>query len=325
MVEETRQILSIQSHVVHGYVGNKAATFPLQYRGWNVDALNTVQFSNHPGYGSFTGFREDEENLYKIIESGLVNGLGIKYNAILTGYLPSVDSLQGISRLVNDLCLQKQIPWILDPVLGDNGKLYVDMECVTMYKKILSTCQVYLTVPNQFEMETLTGMKITNMNTLKQSFQKFHQLYPGVQRVIVSSIDFPTNLKQKPNCNTYTVAFTEFSNFDNFQYFTVDKIEAHFNGSGDLFSALLVDMLFPTSDREVSVSLAVAVGKALDLTHQILNKTYRLTVKLSGAQSGTHPHPPSVPHIKDLKLIQSAELLRVRTEDIDIRYPLSQV
>ena len=59
----TRKVLSIQSHVVHGYVGNKAATFPLQYQGWDVDALNTVQFSNHPGYGHFTGFRYDAGHL----------------------------------------------------------------------------------------------------------------------------------------------------------------------------------------------------------------------------------------------------------------------
>ncbi|CAB4255412.1 similar to Saccharomyces cerevisiae YNR027W BUD17 Putative pyridoxal kinase, a key enzyme in vitamin B6 metabolism [Maudiozyma barnettii] len=323
MIDDTRQILSIQSHVVHGYVGNKAATFPLQYRGWNVDSLNTVQFSNHPGYGSFTGFRDDKENLYKIIDSGLINGLNIKYNAIITGYLPSVDSLQSISRLVNDLCIKEQIPWILDPVLGDNGKLYVDMECVTIYKDILSTCQVYLTVPNQFEMETLTGMKIKDMDTLKRSFQNFHRSYPGVKRVIVSSIDFSMDHSQSTDCDTYTVAFAESPNFDQFQYFTVEKIQAHFNGSGDLFSALLVDMLFPVVEQSVTSTLASAVGKALNLTHQILNKTYRLTVK------SVETHPPSetetVPHIKDLKLIQCAELLRIRTEDIDIRYPLSQV
>jgi pyridoxine kinase len=42
-------ILSIQSHVVHGYVGNRCATFPLQLLGWEVDQINTVQFSNHTG------------------------------------------------------------------------------------------------------------------------------------------------------------------------------------------------------------------------------------------------------------------------------------
>jgi hypothetical protein len=46
----TRRVLSIQSHVVHGYVGNKSAVFPLQLHGFDVDFINSVQFSNHTGY-----------------------------------------------------------------------------------------------------------------------------------------------------------------------------------------------------------------------------------------------------------------------------------
>lgn len=49
------RVLSIQSHVVSGYVGNKSATFPLQLLGFEVDAINTVQFSNHTGYGHWKG------------------------------------------------------------------------------------------------------------------------------------------------------------------------------------------------------------------------------------------------------------------------------
>lgn len=48
-------ILSIQSHVAYGYVGNRAATFPLQRLGFDVWAVNTVQFSNHTGYGAWKG------------------------------------------------------------------------------------------------------------------------------------------------------------------------------------------------------------------------------------------------------------------------------
>ena len=50
-----RKVLSIQSHVVSGYVGNKAAVFPLQLLGLDVDFINSVQFSNHTGYPSLAG------------------------------------------------------------------------------------------------------------------------------------------------------------------------------------------------------------------------------------------------------------------------------
>jgi len=49
----SRRVLSIQSHVVHGYVGNKSAVFPLQLHGFDVDFINSVQFSNHTGYKVF--------------------------------------------------------------------------------------------------------------------------------------------------------------------------------------------------------------------------------------------------------------------------------
>ena len=53
-----KRVLSLQSHVVHGYVGNKAAVFPLQLLGFEVDVVNTVQFSNHTGYSS-SGWKEN--------------------------------------------------------------------------------------------------------------------------------------------------------------------------------------------------------------------------------------------------------------------------
>lgn len=312
-MERTRKVLSIQSHVVHGYVGNKAAAFPLQYRGWDVDALNTVQFSNHPGYGSFKGFRSQVDDLHQIIESGLVNGLQVKYDVILTGYLPSVDSLENICELVNKICMRDGIHWVLDPVLGDNGKLYVDVECVAIYKKILFKSKVYLTVPNQFEMETLTGIKIVDMKSLKQSFQQFHELYPGVERVVVSSIDFTAN--NTTTNDKYMVAFTQSPNFDDIQYYEANKIHAQFSGSGDLFSALLIDMLFTTDSETPTATLATAIGKCLSLTHQILHRTYELAILSHNATTANE-----IPHINDLRLIQCTDILQTHTIDVPIAY-----
>lgn len=61
---ETKSILTIQSHVVHGYVGNRASTFPLQVLGWDVDVLNTVQLSNHTGYGKVFGQKLTGEEIW---------------------------------------------------------------------------------------------------------------------------------------------------------------------------------------------------------------------------------------------------------------------
>ena len=70
------RVLSIQSHTVHGYVGNKSAVFPLQLLGFDVSPINSVQFSNHTGYkGGVRGDVVDGEGLGRLVEGLEANGL----------------------------------------------------------------------------------------------------------------------------------------------------------------------------------------------------------------------------------------------------------
>ena len=123
------RVLSIQSHVVHGYVGNKSATFPLQLLGFDVDPVNSVHFSNHTGYpGGFAGDVLKGEQLWALYEGLKKNGLARAYTHVLTGYIGAVDFLRTVVRLVRDIRAQKpdsNVPYYCDPVLGDNGKCYV--------------------------------------------------------------------------------------------------------------------------------------------------------------------------------------------------------
>ncbi|KAB8118103.1 hypothetical protein EE612_060760 [Oryza sativa] len=65
---DTGRVLSIQSHTVQGYVGNKSAVFPLQLLGFDVDPINSVQFSNHTGYPTFRGQVLNGSQLWDLIE-----------------------------------------------------------------------------------------------------------------------------------------------------------------------------------------------------------------------------------------------------------------
>lgn len=78
------KLLSIQSHVACGYVGNRAATFPCQLLGWDTDVVNTVQFSNHTGYRRWGGVRFDEAQLQDIFDNMEQNGL-LHHTRVLTG------------------------------------------------------------------------------------------------------------------------------------------------------------------------------------------------------------------------------------------------
>src|SRR5947209_11157152 len=85
-------ILSIQSWVAYGHVGNAAAIFPLQRLGAEVWAINTVQFSNHPGYGSWTGQVATSAEISTLVDGVEARGALSACDAILSGYMgdPSI-------------------------------------------------------------------------------------------------------------------------------------------------------------------------------------------------------------------------------------------
>lgn len=299
--DTTKKALLIQSHVAHGYVGNKAATFPLQYRGWDVDALNSVQYSNHPGYGFYSGFQSSSKELLSIFSQGLVDAMKIHYDVILTGYLPNGDMLREMGRVVGELVgTHPGTKWILDPVLGDNGRLYVEQSTVDVVKDILGNPynRVSLTTPNQFEMELLTGVKITTLPQLIHAFEEFHRLYPTVRRVVVTSILLPNHEDE------YISAFCDMTQpgSPSYYYYSMSRIPAQFFGSGDLLTSLLMDSLQWSND------LPQAVGKSLWLVLQVLKRTY-------DAQPMTTPPPQS---IKDLLLVQCNDLWAIPWSEIPL-------
>jgi hypothetical protein len=145
-------VLSIQSHVVHGYVGNKASTFPLQLLGFEVDPLNTVQFSNHKRYPNCTGMTFNADHFREICNGLIGNDFVQGYSHLLTGYIGVPNAIDAIAAEIKRLKeINPNIKVIVDPVLGDDGRLYVDAKCVPCYTRILSLADI--TTPNGFEAE----------------------------------------------------------------------------------------------------------------------------------------------------------------------------
>lgn len=128
------RVLSIQSHVVHGCVGNRAAIFPLQLLGVETDVLNTVQFSNHAGFGTFTGEKLSGDALWALIEGMDANGL-LAPSHLLTGYMGSLGAMRAVLRALPLFRRSRnEFQFWCDPVLGDHGRLYVASELVDAYR-----------------------------------------------------------------------------------------------------------------------------------------------------------------------------------------------
>jgi len=268
------RVLSIQSSVVHGFCGNKAATFPLQLFGFDVCPINTVQFSNHTGYKSFTGSRLSAEQFRELMR-GLKNNNLESFDYVITGYVGNQPVLFEIRRELTRMKLKNNDTFIaIDPVMGDNGKLYVDSSCVTEYRQMVSDAN--LLTPNAFEAEQLTGIKITNMNSLFKSICKLHSM--GAKAVVLTSVDGAIIGKN----DSILIVASDVMRPE--YYLTIEVLRLKmasgwFVGTGDLFMALLVGWLI-----QRRVPLFESVERTVSSIQGILRATMRRAER--GVQTG---------------------------------------
>lgn len=154
-------IISIQSHVAYGYVGNRAAVFPLQRLGWDVTAVNTVQFSNHTGYGRFTGDVFSADHIRDVVD-GIEALTGFAdVRALLTGYMGDQATgtavLDALARL---RAVRAETLYCCDPVMGDTGRGFFVREGLPEWMRDHALPAADIVTPNQFELAWLAGREI---------------------------------------------------------------------------------------------------------------------------------------------------------------------
>ena len=255
------RVLSVQSSVVHGVVGNKAATFPLMIRGVEVDPLNTVQFSNHTGYKVFKGDRLQAAQFSDLIDGLRANRLLGSYSALLSGYVGNADILAELARVVEEVkAANPSTVFLCDPVCGDNGALYVKAEIPGVYRDALLSLADIVT-PNGFEASHISGINVSSLATAAAAAQWFHD--KGVGVVVITSFNDPAlgdgivvfASRKKSGDERPTCVWT-----------LVPIIEGKFSGTGDLFSAaFLAEWLLqgPEKDLKKLVGRTVAVVQAV--------------------------------------------------------------
>lgn len=259
------RLLATQSHVVHGYVGNKAATFPLQCLGWDVDCCNSVQFSNHTGYGldKVKGDATTDLQLDRLLQ-GTIQLFPHSYDALLSGYLPHAESIRQMGFHYAEYKRQNRNSfWLLDPVMGDEGKLYVSENVVPEYKRLIFGPDVGVDIitPNQFELEVLHGSPVTTLQELKDALEEMHRFIP---LIVISSLDTrlfgdsshiflaASQRKQPP------------------VILQVPLIDSYFTGIGDIFSGILLDRIYKQRNQ---LNLVSCVNDTLNVVQEVLKVT----------------------------------------------------
>lgn len=154
-------VLTIQSHVAYGHVGNSAAVFPLQLLGFTPIVVNTVQFSNHTSHPTTRGMVFSEEHIRDVILGVRERGLLPKCEGLLSGYLGDASVGNIILELIEEIkAANPKALWFCDPVLGDTDSgVFVRPGIVDFMKSHFLSGLADLTKPNQFELELLSGKK----------------------------------------------------------------------------------------------------------------------------------------------------------------------
>ncbi|HEY6578700.1 MAG TPA: pyridoxal kinase [Rhizomicrobium sp.] len=153
-------ILSFQSEVVFGHVGQGAARFALQRLGHEVWALPTVLLSNHAGYACVEGETIAADRLRRLLDGLSANGWLAQCDAVLSGYLGSAEQADAIAEAVARVRQGNgRAIYCLDPVLGDEGRAYVGPGVAEAIARTLLPLADMVT-PNAFELVHLSGLPV---------------------------------------------------------------------------------------------------------------------------------------------------------------------
>ncbi len=247
-------ILSIQSHVAYGHVGNAAAVFPMQRLGHEVWPIHTVQFSNHTGYGAWRGEVFPAE-LIRACVAGLADRdvLGT-CDAVLSGYMGSAETgaaildAAGLVKAANPKAL-----YCCDPVIGDVGPGVFVRPGIADFLRERAVPAADIVTPNQFELDLLAGASSATLEGARAALRALHARGPRI--VLVTSYlgeDTPAgslDLLASDGTDLWRVR--------------TPRLDVAINGAGDIVAALfLVHIL---SGASVAAALAGASASIFGL------------------------------------------------------------
>ncbi|WP_455904955.1 pyridoxal kinase PdxY [Microbacterium sp.] len=184
------KILSIQSAVAYGHVGNSAAVFPLQRIGVEVLPVYTVNFSNHTGYGAWRGPLIDPNDVREVITGIEERGVFGEIDAVLSGYQGG----EGIGDVIIDAVARVKAAnpdavYACDPVMGNakSGCFVAPAIPILLREKVVPAADII--TPNQFELGFLTD---TEPDTLQSTLTSVDlAMAMGPRTVLVTSVERP--------------------------------------------------------------------------------------------------------------------------------------
>jgi pyridoxine kinase len=251
-------ILSIQSWVAYGHVGNTSAVFPLQRLGAEVWAVNTVQFSNHTGYGHWTGDVYSGAQVARIIEGIEARGAFPRCDAVLSGYMGDHSIGEAIlSAAARVKSANPAALYCCDPVIGDDDTGDYVRPGIADFMRDHAIPAADILTPNRYEVERLTGIAIRTLADAKRAMEDLQSR--GPRTVLITSL----RTDETPEDAMDMIA----GESGRFFLLRTPLEDVHVNGAGDAISALFL------YHRLATGSPAEALANAGSSIHGLLRRT----------------------------------------------------
>jgi pyridoxine kinase len=274
-------VISIQSQVAYGHVGNSAAVFPMQMHGIDVAAVPTTLLSNRPGYPTIRGRVLDARLVADLLLGVEERGAVDTCRMVLSGYLGSAE----IAAVVADFVARAKarnpkLAYCCDPVLGDRDRgLFVHADIPPLLRDLLCPLADIIT-PNHFEFEWLCGTRATTSDQMIAQAQAL--LARGPSTIVVTSAE----LRDTPPDAIETLAIERSKGGKGeLKAWRVrtPKLPISPSGTGDLFAALLVSARIRGADTPGALSHAASAIFAV-LERTAISGTVEMRIVESAGQ-----------------------------------------
>jgi pyridoxine kinase len=258
MLTHRMMILSIQSSVAYGHVGNSAAVFPLQRIGVEVWPVHTVHFSNHTGYGAWRGMVFSAETVAEVIQGIEERGVLHECDGVLSGYMGDASLGEVILDAFNRV--QRANPsavYCCDPVMGDVERGFFVRPGIPEFMRDRAVPAATIITPNQFELEYLADRAVTD---LESALVSVDQVMAGGPSVVLV-----TSLRRRDARGDQI----EMLAVDSGGAFTVETplLPVNVNGAGDMTAALFLAHWRKSGSIQVALELTTgAVFAVLEAT-----------------------------------------------------------
>jgi pyridoxine kinase len=248
-------ILSIQSWVTYGHVGNASAVFPLQRLGAEVWAINTVQFSNHTGYGDWKGAVYSGQSVRDLVDGIAARGALERCDAVLSGYVGGADIGDAILHAV--ATVRRARPGALyccDPVIGDTDTGVYVRPGIEAFLRDQALPAADIATPNRFEIERLTGISCATLHGAKQAVLRLRTMLhaDGPACVLLTSLETDETPADQIDMMTFARGA--------FHLLRTPRLGVTVNGAGDAIAALF---LFHRLRSGSSVAALEAAGSSV--------------------------------------------------------------